>query len=94
MSINIRQVTANATTPVKLGTVPSGPSSVTITNDINVSVLIGVGPSLTNANGFAIPPDASVSFQTYASSVGTDIWVLVATGGTTGQVSILISTTD
>ena len=94
MSINIIQVTANASTPTFIGTIPNGPSSVVITNANNAGVLIGTSTNLTQTNGFEIPPNQRVEFQTYGTSRGANMYALVATGGSTGPVSMLVSSTD
>lgn len=94
MSINIIQVTANATTPTFIGTIPNGPASVVITNANNAAALIGTSTNLTQTNGMEIPPNQRIEFQTYGTSRGTNIYALVASGGSTGPVSMLISTTD
>lgn len=94
MSISVIQVTANATTSTFIGHIPNGICNVVITNDVNASVLVGTGSNLNQSNGLAMSPNSSVSFHTYPSSKGSDMYALIATGGTTGQVSMLISSTD
>lgn len=94
MSVHMAQVTATTTPAVKLGTVPNGVSSVVITNDGNAAVLLGNTNAVSNTNGLAIPPNTSIRFDTFAASRGTDLYVIVATGGSSQPVSILISTTD
>lgn len=94
MSINILQQPANATTPVFIGAIPNGVCSVVITNPNNAAVLIGTSDKLNQGNGVIIPPDSRMEFQCYATSKGTSIYALVATGGSSGPVSMLISSTD
>ncbi len=93
MAIVTRQITANATTATFLYTVPNGECSVVLSNAGNANVLIG-GVNLSQTNGVVLPPDTTVSFVAWPSSKGRDLYALVATGGATQPVSILVSTTD
>lgn len=94
MSLHTTQITATTSSATRLVTVPNGVASAVITNDGNSSVLVGTSPNVTSSTGLAIPPNTSVSFSTYAASRGCDLYVLVATGGSSQPVSILLSTTD
>lgn len=102
MAIVTKQVTANASTPTFLCSVPNGVCSVPITNAGTTDVLIGSVPigtpianvNMTQNNSAPVNSASNLAFQCYAASKGADLYVLVATGGSTQSVGILISTTD
>ena len=97
MSINTKQIIANASTPTFLITVPPGVCSVLVGNGGNAGVIFGAtqNPSeLSGTNGYFIPPNSSVRFDCYVKSRGGDLYAIVASGGTTQPVSALVSTTD
>lgn len=97
MSINTQQVTANTSSATYLTTIPSGICSVVLTNPGSADVLVGpvaTGGAISQTNALRVPKGTTLSFQTYAASKGCDLYALVATGGSSQPVSVLLSTTD
>lgn len=94
MAIVTRQVTATAAGSTLLGTIPNGECSVVISNAGNTAILVGPGANLTQSNGIPVNSGSNLTFQTYAASKGADIYVQVASGGSSTAVGMLISTTD
>lgn len=97
MSINTQQITANTSTATYLTTIPNGICSVVLTNPGSADVLIGpvtAGGSLSQTNALRVPKGTTLNFQTYPASRGCDLFALVATGGSSQPVSVLLSTTD
>ena len=80
--------------PPFLITIPPGECYVVLSNTNNSAMLIGPGANLTATNGLSIAAGQVVKFSTYNTSQGCDLYAIVATGGSSGPVSALVSTTD
>lgn len=97
MTIITKQITATAANATFLITIPNGVCSVSVSNGGNAAVIFGPAKSatsLTNTNGYLLPPNTVCKFEGYAASAGCDLYAIVAQGGTTQPVSALVSTTD
>ena len=74
--------------------IPPGPGAISLSNSGTSTAYLGVGGTgVTTGNGFAVPAGASPPvIPLYAGSAGGTVYATTGTGGGSGTVSWILST--